>query len=160
MLARAPVIRVDCTTVGMNDVSQDCPFCRIARGDDPSAEIVCERERWVAFFPREPATPGHTLVIPRVHVPDLWSADARLGTELMEAVIHVGHAVESAVNPEGMNLITSQGEAAEQSVFHLHLHVVPRWRDDELDIWPPKDQMQRQLKANVAAAIRRACLEQ
>lgn len=144
----------------MNDVSEDCPFCRIARGDDPAAEIVCERERWVAFFPPEPATPGHTLVMPRVHVPDLWSADARLAAEMMEAVIHVGQAIESAVNPEGMNLITSRGEAAEQSVFHLHLHIVPRWRDDELDIWPPKEAMQRQLKDNVAVAVRRACLEQ
>jgi diadenosine tetraphosphate (Ap4A) HIT family hydrolase len=144
----------------MNDASEDCPFCMIARGEGSSVEVVCERDQWVAFFPPEPATPGHTLVIPRVHVADLWSADARLSTELMEAVIHVGHAVEKAVNPEGMNLITSRGEAAEQSVFHLHLHIVPRWRDDELDLWPPKQPMQKELKDNVADAVRKACLEQ
>lgn len=144
----------------MDEASQGCAFCAIARGEDPSVEIVCERSQWVAFFPPEPATPGHTLVIPRDHVPDLWSADAELGTELIEAVIHVGRAVENAVNPGGMNLITSAGEAAEQSVFHLHLHVVPRWEDDGLDIWPPKKPMQKQLKENLADAVRDACSEE
>lgn len=114
----------------------------------------------MAFFPPEPATPGHTLVIPRVHVPDLWSAAAELGPGLIEAVIHVGHAVTKATSPEGMNLITSAGEAAEQSVFHLHLHVVPRWEGDELDIWPPKKPMRKELKENLADAVREACSEQ
>lgn len=144
----------------MEDVIQDCPFCAIARGEDSSVEIVCERRAWVAFFPPEPATPGHTLVIPRVHVSDLWSADVALGAELTQAVINVGHAVQKAVSPEGMNLITSAGEAAEQSVFHVHLHVVPRWKNDELDIWPPKQPMQEQLRENLADAVREACLEQ
>lgn len=143
----------------MNDPNQDCPFCTTARGEDSTVEIVCEHDEWVAFFPPEPATLGHTLVIPRVHIPDFWSAEARLRAELMEAVIEVGHAVESAVNPQGMNLITSRGEAAEQSIFHLHLHIVPRWRDDELDIWPPKKPMQKELKENVADAVRNACFE-
>jgi len=141
----------------MAAVSQSCPFCAIARGEDPSAEIVCEREDWVAFFPPEPATPGHTLVIPRGHVPDLWAAPPGLAANLIEAAIHVGHAVETAVGPDGMNLITSAGEAAEQSIFHLHLHVVPRWPDDQLDIWPPKVTMQRSVKEDLATAVRDAC---
>jgi histidine triad (HIT) family protein len=144
----------------VDTASQDCPFCAIARGEDRSVEIVCERDQWVAFFPPEPATPGHTLVIPRLHVRDLWSADALLAAELTEAVIYVGHAVEKAVSPEGMNLITSAGEAAEQTVFHLHLHIVPRWQDDRLDIWPPKKPMQDRLKDNLADAVRQACSEQ
>src|SRR4051812_20757597 len=109
----------------LHDVTQDCPFCAIARGEDGSVEIVCERSQWVAFFPPEPATPGHTLIIPRAHVRDLWHADPELGAVLMEAVIHVGNAVQTAVSPDGMNLISSAGEAAEQTVFHLHLHIVP-----------------------------------
>jgi histidine triad (HIT) family protein len=55
-----------------------------------------------------------------------------------------------------MNLITSAGEAAEQSVLHLHLHLVPRWSDDELDIWPPKKVMRRELKEGLGQAIRAA----
>lgn len=141
----------------MSRASHDCPFCAIARGDDTSVEVVCTAASWVAFFPPEPATPGHTLVIPRLHVPDLWSAGESLAAELIAGVIRVGTAVRSAVRPEGMNLITSAGEAAEQTVFHLHLHVVPRWKDDRLDIWPPKEPMQEDLKEDLAEAVRNAC---
>lgn len=116
----------------------DCDFCSIARGDDPSAEIVCEGESWVAFFPLRPATLGHTLVIPRSHVADLWKVEAPLGDQLITAAIHIGRAIQAALAPEGMNLITSAGEVAEQTVFHLHIHLVPRWRGDGFGhIWPP-----------------------
>jgi histidine triad (HIT) family protein len=136
----------------------DCAFCAIARGDDASAEIVCEGEMWVAFFPLKPATPGHTLVIPREHVPDLWSADERLAAELMVAVVRVGRAIREAVTPAGMNLITSSGEVAEQTVYHLHLHVVPRYRDDGFDeIWPPKRELPGIDLGDIAERIREAC---
>jgi histidine triad (HIT) family protein len=131
-----------------------CAFCAIARGADRSVEILCEGDTWIAFFPETPATPGHTLVIPRTHVPDLWSADSRTGGDLIGAVIRVGRAIQSALIPEGMNLISSAGDAAEQTVFHLHLHVVPRWHQDELDIWPPKKPMQKELKDDLAESIR------
>lgn len=137
----------------------DCDFCAIGKGEDDSAEIVCEGDNWVAFFPLEPATPGHTLVIPRVHAPDLWSIEASIGSELMRAVIRVGRAVELALSPDGMNLITSSGSAAEQTVFHLHLHVVPRWRNDAIgNIWPPEKPMSEVVKENLADRIREACV--
>ena len=91
-------------------------------GKDRSAEVVCEDKSWIAFFPLNPAMPGHTLVIPRTHVADLWQVGPPLGAELMAAVIRVGRAIDEALKPEGMNLITSAGETAEQTVFHLHLH--------------------------------------
>jgi histidine triad (HIT) family protein len=135
-----------------------CPFCAIARGEDPSAEIVCEGESWVAFFPKEPATPGHTMVIPREHVPDVWSLEPDLGAELMAAVVRVGRAVRQALSPAGMNLISSSGEVAEQSVFHLHLHVVPRYPGDHIDpIWPPHEKTDPELMAGVAERVRDAC---
>jgi histidine triad (HIT) family protein len=138
--------------------ARHCDFCSIARGDDPSAEIVCEGETWIAFFPLTPATPGHTLVIPRSHVPDLWSVDGSLAAELIVAVIHVGRAIQTALRPEGMNLITSSGEAAEQTVYHLHLHIVPRWRQDGFgDIWPPKGQLRGLNMEGVADRVRDAC---
>lgn len=115
----------------------DCDFCAIARGDDRSVEVVSEAKTWIAFFPTNPATPGHTLVVPRRHVVDLWEVEPELAGELMEAVVLVGRAIRGALKPEGMNLITSAGKVAEQTVFHLHLHVVPRWhRDNFGKIWP------------------------
>lgn len=139
------------------NAQEGCPFCLIAEGKDEQAVVVCQTGTWVAFFPPEPATPGHTLIIPRAHVPDLWAADDGLAAELMSAAIRVGRAIDSAVHPDGMNLITSAGEAAEQTIFHLHLHVVPRWPGDNLDIWPPKEPMHRELRDDLADAVRAAC---
>ena len=137
---------------------KSCDFCAIARGDDQSVEIVCEAKNWVAFFPLDPATPGHTLVIPREHISDLWKAGPPLAAELISAVIKVGRAIQTALKPDGMNLITSAGRVAEQTVFHLHLHVVPRWQQDEFGaIWPPPRKYTNKQLENVADRIRVAC---
>lgn len=120
-----------------DDDKVDCEFCAIARGDDRSVEIVSEADSWIAFFPTNPATPGHTLIIPRMHVIDLWEVEPELAAELMKAVVRVGRAIDASLKPEGMNLITSAGKVAEQTIFHLHLHVVPRWHRDNFGrIWP------------------------
>ena len=143
-----------------NEQAPDCDFCSIARGEDPSAEIVCEGELWVAFFPRHPATLGHTLVIPRSHVADLWKVEPPLGNHLMAAVIDVGRAIQAALAPEGMNLITSAGDIAEQTVFHLHLHLVPRWPSDGFgDIWPPAGLNDDLALKDAAAKIRETCID-
>ena len=140
------------------DAAEDCDFCAIVRGDEPEAQVVCEAESWVAFFPLQPATPGHTLVVPRRHVPDLWSVDSHLGAELMAAVIRVGHAVREAMLPQGINLITSAGKVAEQTVFHVHLHVVPRWEHDGFgEIWPPRGGLTGVDLGDAAARISEAC---
>lgn len=121
-------------------------------------QVLCEGDTWVAFFPTDPATPGHTLVIPREHIPDLWSLDGDMAAQLMGAVIQVGQTINTAVTPPGMNLISSSGPVAEQTVFHVHLHVVPRYPGDDIDaIWPPKKRMDDDLKQSVAKKISDAC---
>jgi len=143
-----------------SDDPSECDFCAIARGEDNSVEVVCGGAQWVAFFPLSPATPGHTLIIPRIHVADLWKAGPALGAELMVAAIKVGNAIQVALSPEGMNLITSAGEPAEQTVFHLHLHIVPRWRRDGFDrIWPPDRRYEDADLEDVASRVRKACAE-
>jgi diadenosine tetraphosphate (Ap4A) HIT family hydrolase len=138
----------------------DCDFCQIARSPGSETEVICEGESWVAFFPTDPATPGHTLVIPRSHVPDAWSLDPALGGDLMAAVVKVGQAIERALAPEGMNLISSSGEVAEQTVFHLHLHVVPRWHRDGFGrIWPMEQPTEREEIENLADLIRVECAD-
>ncbi len=141
-------------------VVEDCEFCAIAQGKDRSAEVVCADKHWTAFFPLNPATPGHTLVIPRTHVADLWQVEPPLSAELIAAVIRVGRAIDQALKPEGMNLITSAGETAEQTVFHLHLHIVPRWRLDGFGrIWPVEGKYDDASVGDVAARIREACAD-
>jgi histidine triad (HIT) family protein len=135
-----------------------CPFCAIVRGDDTAVARVCESESWLAFFPPEPATPGHTLIVPKVHVFDLWHATPELAGALMTAAHRVGRAVRAALMPEGLNLISSAGEVAEQTVFHLHLHVVPRWRDDGFGhIWPPKRPLENVDIADLQERVGRMC---
>ena len=134
-----------------------CDFCAIARGD-AQAEVVCEGDHWVAFFPLHPATVGHTLVIPREHVENLWAASLSVGGELMQATIGVGRAIQDALEPDGLNLISSAGAAAEQTVHHLHLHVVPRWDDDGFGrIWPPQTETPDDVVRDAANRIRAAC---
>jgi histidine triad (HIT) family protein len=136
----------------------DCDFCRIASGAGEAVEVVCESHDWVAFFPLDPATPGHTLVIPRTHIIDLWEADTELASHLINAAIRVGRAIKAALNPDGMNLITSAGSAAEQTIFHLHLHIVPRWENDGFgQIWPTNHKYENADLRDVAHRIRKAC---
>ena len=141
------------------DLTEDgCAFCAIARSEDRSVEVVCQEKDWMAFFPPSPATPGHTLIIPRMHVSDLWKVDGPLGAELMAAVVRVGHAVTAALQPDGMNLITSAGKTADQTVFHLHLHVVPRWERDGFGrIWPVDGRFEDADLEGFADRIRQTC---
>jgi histidine triad (HIT) family protein len=133
-----------------------CQFCRIV-GGEAAARIVWTAPETIAFLPLKPAARGHTLVVPRKHVPDLWSVDRRLGAILMAAVVEVGQAIGKALQPHGMNLISSAGQAASQTVLHLHLHLVPRWRDDHIgSLWPPSPPWSEQELDEVAGLIRAA----
>jgi histidine triad (HIT) family protein len=119
----------------------DCPFCLIVRGEG-SAKIVFQDADVVAFFPTEPAILGHTLVIPTRHVKDVWGLPVEEATPLWQAVLGLAHAVRRAMKPDGLNIINSAGDAASQTIFHLHLHVVPRWYGDPIgNIWPPPNEL-------------------
>lgn len=133
-----------------------CEFCQIVRGER-RARVVADAADALAFFPLRPVCPGHTLVIPKTHVRDLWAAGSLPGAGLMQAVISVGRAIDTALRPDGLNLISSAGEAASQTVFHLHLHVVPRWAGDGLgNIWPLSPPLSDEVKDKAAVAIRAA----
>jgi histidine triad (HIT) family protein len=148
---------LDRRQVGSADgLDPDCDFCRIIRGK-VVAYVVWEDTDALAFFPLKPAVVGHTMIVPKVHTPDYWSIDDRLAGRLGMAVLLVGRGVKAALNPDGMNLITSAGEAASQTVFHLHLHIVPRWHNDRIGrIWPPDRELAEDVKEDLADKIRRA----
>jgi histidine triad (HIT) family protein len=152
----------DCDTLKILSLRMNldptCPFCRIATGQDDTVAIVCESTDWVASFPDSPATHGHTLLIPRSHVPNLWEADRAMASRLMSGAVLVGRAIMEVVQPQGMNLITSAGSVAEQSVPHLHLHLVPRWEGDRIDrIWPDKVGTDAKSLGSLASRIRHVC---
>ncbi|MER6830804.1 HIT domain-containing protein [Streptosporangium sp. NPDC000563] len=108
-----------------------CVFCAIIAGSAP-ATIVRAWPDTIAISPRRPVTPGHTLVIPRVHVADV-------GQDVGVSAATMMRAAELAANHPDANVITSRGAAATQTVFHLHLHVVPRTLGDGLPLpWTPQ----------------------
>lgn len=136
-----------------------CEFCKIIRGEE-NARVVCSTLDTIAFFPLKPAALGHTLVVPKKHVQDFWSVDTSLASSLVAAAIRVGQALNKALEPDGMNLITSAGEAASQTVFHLHLHLIPRWYNDHIgSLWPPSEPWGEGVKDEIADAVRDACFE-
>ena len=135
---------------------EDCPFCEIVQREDPDAREVYRNEHVVAFFPMEPATLGHTLVVPRKHISDVWDLDENTATHLARAVVRISHAMRTAVEPEGLNIIQSNGEVATQTVFHLHVHIVPRWSGDAIGrIWPPETSYSDSEKDNAWEKLRK-----
>ncbi len=115
----------------------DCIFCKILAGDLP-ATIIEEDARTIALMDIAPATRGHALVIPRVHSTDLLSVDPEdLQASVMTAQRLALRAKEH-LGAEGVNLINSCGARAWQSVFHFHIHMIPRYADDPLQLpWAP-----------------------
>ena len=117
--------------------ASDCVFCKIVAGDLP-ATIVDEDERTVAFMDIAPATRGHALVVPRTHVADLLS----VGPDDLQAVglasQRLARRIKDRLGADGVNLVNSCGAAAWQTVFHFHMHVIPRYEGDPLKLpWIP-----------------------
>ncbi|HEV2774385.1 MAG TPA: HIT family protein [Solirubrobacteraceae bacterium] len=115
----------------------DCLFCKIVAGEIP-ATIIAEEERTIAFMDINPATRGHALVIPRAHARDVHEIDTEdLKAVAATAQVVAGRLVER-LGAAGVNLLNSNGTAAWQTVFHFHMHVIPRYAGDPLRLpWQP-----------------------
>jgi len=133
----------------------DCIFCAIVAGELPG-EIVDSDEHTVSFMDINPATRGHALVVPREHVADLMEAsDAQL-EQTMVAARRLARIIDAALEPDGFNILNSCRPAAWQTVFHLHVHVIPRYEDDPLKLpWIPRGSDADQIAA-IAGRIREA----
>ena len=133
----------------------DCAFCRIARNGDPDALIVYADEGVVVFPPPEPGALGHMLLIPRVHVPDVWGLTIPTAEALARTTLRVAKAVREAVRPEGLSIIQSNGAAATQTVDHVHVHVLPRWSNDGIGpSWPADAYFPAEARQRAAADVR------
>lgn len=134
-------------------MTADCIFCAIAAGDAP-AEIVDADEHTVSFMDIKPATRGHALVIPRAHSADILEiSDEELERTTLAARRLVAR-MEAALSPDGFNVLNACRAAGWQTVFHFHLHVVPRYEDDPLKLpWIPRGGEMDEI-AGVAELIR------
>lgn len=111
-----------------------CVFCKIISGDIPSYKIY-ENDKVYAFLDIAKDVDGHTLVIPKKHVESVLDADSETLEAVMEGIKVVSDHYIS-LGYDGVNIMNASGEAAEQSVFHLHFHIIPRKKDDGLHTWP------------------------
>ncbi|MGA2469886.1 MAG: HIT family protein [Solirubrobacteraceae bacterium] len=134
--------------------ADDCVFCKIIAGELP-ADVVAQSERALAFADISPATRGHTLVIPRVHAVDIHDISAEdLAACALLAKEVAGRAREQ-LGADGVNLMHSAGAVAWQTVFHFHIHVIPRYLTDPLRLpWTPTAGDQAEIAA-AASALRR-----
>jgi histidine triad (HIT) family protein len=117
----------------------DCLFCKILRGEIPG-QIVDEDERTVAFMDINPATRGHALVIPRRHARDLLEIDVEDLEATIVAAQRLARRASERLGADGVNLLNSCGQAAWQTVYHFHIHVIPRYEGDPLRLpWTPAE---------------------
>jgi len=115
----------------------DCIFCKIVAGELP-AEIVGENERTVTFMDIHPATRWHMLVVPRRHSRDLLEIEREDLEAVGVAAQRAAREAHDRLAADGVNLLNSRGQAAWQTVFHFHIHVIPRYEGDPLQLpWTP-----------------------
>jgi histidine triad (HIT) family protein len=111
----------------------DCLFCGIIAGDVP-AQTVDEDEHTVAFMDLNPWTRGHALVIPRKHTPNLYEIEDDDLRHTAVAARRLARRMKERLNCDGINVLNAAEPAAWQTVFHFHLHVIPRYEDDSLEV--------------------------
>lgn len=125
----------------------DCIFCKIINGEIPAAKVF-ENENVLAFLDISQVTKGHTLVIPKVHKKNLFELTPEIARNLFEVVPQIANALQAEYSPIGLNAVNNNGELAGQSVFHFHLHLIPRygkgdgfgavWKNNQNDYTPEK----------------------
>ncbi|MGN1387267.1 MAG: HIT family protein [Bacillus sp. (in: firmicutes)] len=108
----------------------DCIFCSIIKGDIPCAKVY-EDEHVLAFLDISQVTKGHTLVIPKIHKENVYELTPEIARNLYQSVPKIANAIKAEFNPIGLNTLNNNGELAGQSVFHFHLHLIPRYGKED-----------------------------
>ncbi len=97
--------------------------------------IVYEDDLVIAFADKHPVSEGHTLVVPKIHVENIFSTSEALLAHIVKVSKHLAKKYKSELGATGINILNANGKDADQSIFHLHFHVVPRYPDDGLNMW-------------------------
>src|SRR5690625_913869 len=105
---------------------EDCIFCKIVNGEIPSAKVY-EDEHVYAFLDISQVTKGHTLVIPKQHARNIYDTTSDIAGELFARVPKISNAIKTAFQPDGLNILVNNEAPADQSVFHLHIHLLPKY---------------------------------
>ena len=116
----------------------NCIFCKIINGDIPSRRIY-EDENFVVMMDVSPASKGHSLLLPKEHYANMFEMPEELLAEVLKVAQKVAAKMMTALNADGINILQNNGEAAGQTVFHYHMHLIPRYNGEEpMLTWEPK----------------------
>jgi histidine triad (HIT) family protein len=110
-------------------MSDECVFCKIRDGKLPSMKVY-EDERTLVIMDINPLTSGHCLVLTKAHAASLWESEVEDLQAAIATAQKIAMALREALKPDGLNVLQANGAAAFQSVFHFHLHLIPRWNND------------------------------
>lgn len=117
--------------------NENCIFCKIAAGEIPSATLY-EDEDFRVFLDLGPANDGHALIIPKEHYANILELPEELCGKAMVIAKKLAKRLKDFTGADGVNIVNNNGEAAGQSVFHFHVHVIPRWKNDgKFPLWIP-----------------------
>lgn len=135
----------------------DCIFCGVVAKTIPSY-IICEDEHSLALLNIDPINPGHAVIIPRQHYKDFFDTPSEVLTSMSELIKKVGPVIKDIVGADAINIGINNGSSAGQVIFHLHIHLIPRFETDGLKSWernatmafPDKDELLEKIKTALA----------
>ena len=115
----------------------DCIFCKLANGIIPTNSLY-EDDVVKVIFDAGPASSGHVLVLPKEHFDNVYSLDDDTAAHIFQVAVKVAKALKEGLNLEGLNIVQNNGEIAGQTVFHFHMHIIPRYKGDTVNVgWKP-----------------------
>ena len=119
--------------------NDDCIFCKLANGDIPTRKLY-EDDKFTVFMDMGPATKGHSLVVPKDHYANIYEMPAELLGEALKVAQKMAIKLTETLHADGFNILQNNGEAGGQTVFHFHIHLIPRYNDDEnaMLFWNPQ----------------------
>ena len=124
----------------------DCIFCKLANGEIPTATLY-EDDEFRVILDQGPATKGHALILPKQHFADVCALDGDIAAKVLPLGAKIGSAMKKSLGCAGFNLVQNNGEAAGQTVFHFHMHVIPRYAGGEdMVSWDPKPAKREELE--------------
>ena len=130
----------------------DCIFCKIAGGEIPSYTVY-EDNDFRAIMDISPAAKGHVIILPKKHAADVFELSEELASKIYVVAKKIAAAVKEVIGCDGVNILQNNGAAAGQTVFHLHMHVIPRWKGDSIKITWTSDEANKDMIKEVAEDI-------
>lgn len=126
-------------------MKDDCIFCKLANGVFPTTTVY-EDDRFRVIMDLNPASKGHCLILPKEHCDNIYDLSEEDASRLFVLAAKIAKGIKAALNPDGLNLVQNNGSVAGQTVFHFHLHLIPRYEGDDVALaWQPHESEHEEL---------------